>query len=288
MRKNRTIFFLFILAGLSILNYPFISQWVNRRSQSRVIYEYENAAEKLTEQEKSRLLLDAEAYNRTLTEGQQVLTDGFGKEAEEDSARQVNQRYEALLNPQKDGVMCYLDLPSIDVFLPVYHGTGVDALEQGAGHLYGTSLPVGGESTHAVFAAHRGLASKALFTDLDQIKEGDVFYIHVLGEVLAYKTDQSCIVEPDETKLLEIEDGADYVTLVTCTPYGINSHRLLVRGTRIPYEETAEEVTRESSDGFWVWGKRFFIASAVILVIFGAVLLRPDKKKGGSEGGNRN
>lgn len=133
------------------------------------------------------------------------------------------------------GVMCYIDIPKIGVYLPVQHGTDADTLERAVGHVVGTSLPVGGSSTHAVLSAHSGMASSSLFSDIEQLAEGDTFYIHVLGEVLAYKVDAIHTVLPTDTRLLRIEDGKDYVTLVTCTPFGINTHRLLVRGHRSPY-----------------------------------------------------
>lgn len=139
------------------------------------------------------------------------------------------------------GAMAYVDIPKINVYLPVQHGTDADTLEKSVGHVVGTSLPVGGESTHAVLSAHSGMASSKLFSDIDQLAVGDTFYIHVLGEVLAYQVDNIATVLPTDTSLLQIEDGKDYVTLVTCTPFGVNTHRLLVRGHRIPY--TPEQAT---------------------------------------------
>lgn len=217
---------------------------------------------------------DAEAYNRSLKEGEQDLTDGFS------DVSRADEIYEELLNPQGDGVMCYLEIADINVFLPVYHGTGTEELERGAGHLYGSSLPVGGEGTHAVLAAHRGLASKALFTDLDQMEEGMVFHIYVLGEKLSYRVDRISTVTPEDTELLEIEEGKDYVTLVTCTPYGINSHRLLVRGSRISPGETEEAGAQKAESGFGAWERRFFKVSVLILIFAGIILLRPEKQKG--------
>ena len=281
MKKNRVIFFGFILIGLLIINYPFISQWVNARNESRVVYDYGEMVRSMEEPEVNRMYEEAEAYNESLKEGEQGLTDGFSDHSG------MDEMYEKLLNPQEDGLMCCLEIPDIHVFLPVYHGTGVEALERGAGHLYGSSLPVGGEGTHAVLAAHRGLASKALFTDLDQMEEGSVFYIYVLGEKLAYQVDQISTVEPDQTESLEIEENGDYVTLVTCTPYGINFHRLLVRGTRVPFEKTEEQGILRAESGFGVWERRGFIASVLILILAGMALLRPENKKGESKSAHK-
>lgn len=274
MKKNKVVFFIFILAGLLIINYPFLSQWINRRNESRIIYDYQETIRRMEEPVVRGMYSDAEAYNRSLKEGEQDLTDGFS------DVSRADEIYEELLNPQGDGVMCYLEIADINVFLPVYHGTGTEELERGAGHLYGSSLPVGGEGTHAVLAAHRGLASKALFTDLDQMEEGMVFHIYVLGEKLSYRVDRISTVTPEDTELLEIEEGKDYVTLVTCTPYGINSHRLLVRGSRISPGETEEAGAQKAESGFGAWERRFFKVSALILIFAGIILLRPEKQKG--------
>lgn len=275
MKKNKVVFFIFILTGLLIINYPFLSQWINRKNESRVIYDYQESIRTIQEPDIRSMYSEAVAYNKSLGEGEQDLTDGFS-----DHSR-VDEIYKGLLNPRGDGVMCYLEIADIDVFIPVYHGTGTAELEQGAGHLYGSSLPVGGGGTHAVLAAHRGLASKALFTDLDHVEEGCVFYIHVLGEKLAYRVDRISTVTPEETELLEIEEDKDYVTLVTCTPYGINSHRLLVRGTRVPLDEVQEESTQKAGSGFAIWGRKIFNVSVVILIFAGIILLYPEKQKGG-------
>ena len=151
------------------------------------------------------------------------------------------------------GVICYIDIPKINVYLPVQHGTGAETLEKSVGHVVGTSLPVGGSSTHAVLSAHSGMASSKLFSDIDQLTEGDTFYIHVLGDTLAYKVDAIHTVLPTDTSLLQIEDGKDYVTLVTCTPFGINTHRLLVRGHRVPYtpEQEAEVAETQKVTSSW-------------------------------------
>ena len=175
------------------------------------------------------------------------------------------------------GAICYIDIPKINVYLPVQHGTDADTLEKSVGHVVGTSLPVGGSSTHAVLSAHSGLASSKLFSDIDQLAVGDTFYIHVLGEVLAYKVDTINTVLPTDTSLLQIEDGKDYVTLVTCTPFGVNTHRLLVRGHRIPYtpeQATAAAVEKPAASS---WTQCYFtglgIGLGAVAVIGGASFL---------------
>ena len=175
------------------------------------------------------------------------------------------------------GVMCYIDIPKINVYLPVQHGTGAETLEKSVGHVVGTSLPVGGSSTHAVLSAHSGLASSKLFSDIDQLEVGDVFYIHVLGEALAYKVDAINTVLPTDTSLLQIADGKDLVTLVTCTPFGVNTHRLLVRGHRIPY--TPEQATAAAAEkpAESSWTQHYFtglsIGLGVVAVVGGGYFL---------------
>lgn len=277
MKKQKIIFFLFILVGLGILNYPYVSQWINQKNESQVIYSYDRAVGEMSDRKKEQLIAEASAYNKTLCEQGQELKDGFQKEEDTESEDQGYEKYEELLNPAGDGIMGYLEIPSIEVFLPVYHGTSERALEQGAGHLHGSSLPVGGRGSHVVIAAHTGIASRVLFTDLDQMKTGDVFFLNVMGEKLAYQVDQIETVLPDRIDLLKIRKDKDYITLVTCTPYGINSHRLLVRGERISYSESTEvQKEQESTAGFLKWGRRFFWFSLLILIIAGVLLLKPE------------
>lgn len=273
MRKNKLIFFIFLLIGAGLMNYPFVSQWINRKSQGRVIYNYNQASERLSQEGVDEILEAAKVYNSELAECQEGLADGFS------AAEIQNEEYESILNPTGDGMMGYVEIPAIDVMLPIYHGTGVRTLEKGAGHLVGSSLPVGGENTHSVISAHAGLASKAMFTDLDRLEIGDRFYMYILNEVLAYEVKEINIVKPEETEKLEIVPGEDLVTLVTCTPYGINSHRLLVKGVRIPYSpEEQKEDKKHQEDGFWVWCRRGFIASVVILAGVAIVLFKPESK----------
>lgn len=248
-RKIANVLFgLLFLIGFGILVYPTVSDQWNTYRQSRLISNYETVVENLTEEDFSDEWQKAIAFDQAL-----VQNDLYGDVFGEDDGELVNTEYWKVLNVANDGVMGYLSIPKINVKHAIYHGTGDKVLQTGIGHLNGTKLPIGGESTHSVLAAHRGLPSARLFTDLDQIKKGDMFYIHVLDEILAYQVDQILdMVDKDDHETLEaalqIEEGKDQVTLFTCTPYGVNSHRLLVRGTRVPYngEEEAETSVAES------------------------------------------
>lgn len=267
MKKQNIILFLFLLVGFSILNYPFISQLVNRRNESQAVESYEKQIDILEDEKKRIIKQEAEAYNKELLEKQTGVSDGFSMQNKRDDI------YEEILNPSGDGIMGVLRIPKIQVHLPVYHGTSAKVLEEGVGHLYGSSFPTGGEGTHSVLSSHRGLPSKTLFTDLDQIKEGDLFFLDILGEEMAYRVEAILTVEPEETDALEIIPGKDYVTLVTCTPYGINSHRLLVRGERISWEEKDKEPEENEAYGIWRWMKILFIVSAVVILAAGILLI---------------
>lgn len=214
------------LAGCALLAYPTASQWWNARHQSNVVADYVSQVEALDDETVEQELRRARAYNRDLTHTV-ALTDPFKTEGTVDTTA-----YETLLQATDDGVMGYIEIPKIHVLLPIYHGTSTEVLAKGVGHLPETSLPVGGESTHAVLAGHSGMSSARLFTDLPKLAEGDVFYIHVYDRTLTYTVDQIKTVTPTDTKDLTIVSGQDYVTLVTCVPVIVNSHRLLVRGTR--------------------------------------------------------
>lgn len=248
-RKIANVLFgLLFLIGFGILVYPTVSDQWNTYRQSRLISNYETTVENLTEEDFSDEWQKAIAFDQAL-----VRNDLYGDVFGEDDGELESTEYWNVLNVANDGVMGYLSIPKINVKHAIYHGTGDKVLQTGIGHLNGTKLPIGGESTHSVLAAHRGLPSARLFTDLDQIKKGDMFYVHVLDEILAYQVDQILdMVDKDDRETLEaalqIEEGKDQVTLFTCTPYGVNSHRLLVRGTRVPYngEEEAETSVAES------------------------------------------
>jgi len=227
---------LLFVTGLCVFLYPMVSDWAGSRSQTKVVEVYDNAMKEVVSEELEAMRTAAEAYNRGLR-GNVILTDPFDASL----AVEASGEYEALLNIRGDGVMGYVRIPKIDVLLPLYHGTSPQVLEKGAGHLENTSLPIGGTGTHAVISAHTGLPTATMFTDLVQVVEGDLFFLEVLGETLAYRVDQILVVDPEDTGELLIHREADYVTLLTCTPYGINSHRLLVRGVRTQYEEVLEE-----------------------------------------------
>ena len=243
MRKLlNVVFALMFLAGFLVLAYPTISDQWNTYRQSRLISSYEETVSGMEPEDFSEEWEKAEAFNDTLTENN-IYGDVFTGDEED----LEDTEYWTVLNAAGDGVMGYISIPKINVRLSIYHGTSEQILQTGVGHLDGTKLPIGGESTHCVLAAHRGLPSARLFTDIDQLERGDRFYIHILDEVLAYEVDQILdMVDKDDMDTLSsamaITEGEDHVTLFTCTPYGVNSHRLLVRGVWVPYEGE-EEVT---------------------------------------------
>jgi sortase A len=244
MRKLRNVLFgILFLIGFGVLSYPTVSNQWNTYRQSKLISTYEDTVSTLTEEDFSGEWEAARAFNAAITQNN-IYADVFG--ADSDDAAKSD--YRKVLNAAGNDVMGYISIPKIDLELAIYHGTSESVLQNGVGHLNGTSLPIGGNGTHAVLAAHRGLPSAKLFTDLDELENGDVFYIHVLDETLAYQVDRILpMVDKDDSETLEsalaIEDGKDYVTLFTCTPYGVNTHRLLVRGTRIPYDGSDVETT---------------------------------------------
>ena len=227
------ILILIFLVGLSLLLYPTISDYWNSFHQSRAIAKYTEQVAELNNDLYKQLWEDAAAYNERLL----TKLNRYKMTSEEKA------EYESLLNVSGNGIIGYIEIEKIDCSLPVYHGTAESALQIAAGHIEGTSLPVGGASTHCVISGHRGLPRAKLFTNLDRLVEGDTFGLHILDEILTYEVDQISVVEPDEVEKLEIEEGKDYCTLVTCTPYGINTHRLLVRGHRVANREKPEEET---------------------------------------------
>ena len=225
----------FGVVALGLLLYPLVGELLSEKYHSDVETTYTAAIKDTDAAELTAQREAAEQYNAMLS-GAATITEGGVSAPPLAYAQQLT----------VGGVMCYVDIPKINVYLPVQHGTDADTLEKSVGHVVGTSLPVGGSSTHAVLSAHSGMASSKLFSDIDQLAVGDMFYIHVLGEVLAYKVDAIHTVLPTDTSLLQIADGKDLVTLVTCTPFGINTHRLLVRGHRIPY--TPEQATTAAAE----------------------------------------
>ena len=222
---------MFLLA-LGITLYPPISTWYNERHQSEIHTQYMEVVQKTDDSDLRQAKKKAELYNESIVPGAQ-LTESFSQ----DAILLASEDYEEQLNLAGDGIMGYVQIPLIDVNLPIYHGTEAETLDAGIGHLLGTSLPVGGASTHTVLTAHSGMANQKLFSDLDQLSYGNIFYLQILGETLAYQVEEINTVEPHDTSFLGISPGEDCCTLVTCTPFGVNTHRLLVKGTRIPYEE---------------------------------------------------
>ena len=235
MKKIRVIFCVIIfMTGLGIASYPFISNMVAQRHASQVVKDYETNVEEMDEEKIDAMKEAAKKYNEQLSNVVSV--------DDENENNEQGESYADLLNIGES--LGYITIPKIDVNLPIYNGTSQDVLSKGVGHMEQSSYPLGGESTHCVLTGHRGLPSAVLFTDLDKLEIGDEFYLHVLDEILAYKVDQIKGVEPNESGDLEIIDGKDYCTLVTCTPYAINSHRLLVRGERTEYKGEQDKQTK--------------------------------------------
>ena len=232
--------------SLGLIGYPFLANYLFEHRTATVADQVEQTGEDLTDARREEELSRAQEYNQTLASGHVVLTDPF-KQIQE---QMVMEPYDTLLDLSGDGSMGTVEIPKISVTLPIYHGTSEEVLEKGAGHLAGSSLPVGGTSTHSVLTGHTGLSSARLFTDLTELEVGDVFFLHVLGETLPYEVDQVKVVLPENLSDLSIIPGEDHCTLLTCTPYGVNTHRLLVRGTRTTVDqaqETAETMEKVSS-----------------------------------------
>lgn len=271
---------LIFLTGIGILSYPAVSNLYYESQQKKITKYYDKIVQKeVPEEDKAEAFQACWNYNQGLMQGGVLLTDPF----DESQLDPTSMPYAGLLNINGDGSMGYITIPAINVELVIYHGTEEDVLQKGVGHLQGSSLPVGGIGSHCVLSAHTGLNNKKLFTDLDQLRDGDIFYIHVLGEILAYQVDQIKIVLPEDTEDLMIDSQQDYVTLVTCTPYGINTHRLLVRGTRIPYEE-AKKIEKETEQRGSTWLTEYVRAGAAglgILIVMGLFfsIVRRKKKK---------
>ncbi len=257
------------MIGAGLLAYPTFSNWWNSYHQSRAVVSYASAVAQINDDEYREIIASAVAYNEELAE-----TGTRWVMSEEEAAA-----YDKTLAITVSGIMAYVEIPKIDVQLPIYHGTDEAVLQVAIGHLAGTSLPVGGASTHCVISGHRGLPSARLFTDLDRLTTGDRFLVRTLDEVLTYEIDQILIVEPTDLSALEIEKGKDYCTLVTCTPYGINTHRLLVRGHRV---KTEDDITiRITSDAMQVDEVlvALFLAVPVLVLLAIIVMVRPRRKR---------
>ncbi|MGM9941425.1 MAG: class C sortase [Bulleidia sp.] len=273
MKKKKNIsvnliLVLVLLTGLSLLLYPSVSDYWNSFHQSRVISQYSETVASIDNAEYGEMLEQAQQYNSDLP--------GFSDRYHPTSEQEI--RYESLLNISGSGVMGYIRIQKLNLSLPISHGTDDDVLQTGIGHIEGSSLPVGGESTHCVLSGHRGLPSAKLFTNLDEMEEGDLFELHILDEILTYEVDQIRIVLPNEIGGLEIEQGKDLCTLVTCTPYGVNSHRLLVRGHRV--ENVKENNVRVTADAGMI--RPLYVAPILaipILTVLLVVLLYPGKRR---------
>lgn len=277
-KSSKIVIILIFLAGLSLLLYPLVAnQWNNHR-QKQLISNFESVVadkEAAGNIDYAAEMKKAEAYNDALLPS--ILPDSF---AVADASTETDSSYEDSLNIAGDGMMGIVEIPKIAIKLPIYHGTGDEVLQKAAGHLEGSSLPIGGESTHAVISAHRGLPSASLFTDLDQLEIGDHFLIHVLDETLCYEVDQILVVDPEDTSALAVEDGEDLMTLLTCTPYGVNTQRLMVRGHRVPYEEqtVADEQTPLSGLSLHTNYLLWVIVGIVVTGVFILILFIREKK----------
>lgn len=266
---------LLFLISLSLLTYPYIANQWNVYRNERLISKYYKEVS-TQEEDYSKYWQTAQEYNRSLV--QNSLTDSFNA----NTTTLQDDTYNSCLNLLNDGVMGYIDIPKIGVTIPIYHTTQEEVLQKGVGHLQGSSLPVGGEGTHSVLAGHRGLPNYALFTDLDLLQVGDCFTLHILDGILCYQVDQIVVVEPQDTSNLAIVKGMDYVTLLTCTPYGVNTHRLLVRGHRIPYTSEVENKITDNAIGsvslytnylFWI------VLGITITIVFAIVLTTLERKR---------
>ena len=277
-KSSKIVIILIFLAGLSLLLYPLVAnQWNNHR-QKQLISNYESVVadkEAAGNIDYAAEMKKAEAYNDALLPS--ILPDSF---AVAEAQTEADSSYENSLNIAGDGMMGIVEIPKIDIKLPIYHGTSDEVLQKAAGHLEGSSLPIGGENTHAVISAHRGLPSASLFTDLDQLEIEDHFLIHVLDETLCYEVDQILVVDPEDTSALAVEDGEDLMTLLTCTPYGVNTQRLMVRGHRVPYEEqtVADEQTPLSGLSLHTNYLLWVIVGIVVTGVFILILFIREKK----------
>ena len=279
MRKRVTtiILVVILLAGLSLLLYPSFSDYWNSFHQSRAVVAYAETVANIDNEEYERLWSEAESYNRDLARSGIVWMM-----TEEDTTR-----YEETLDIGESGMMSYIEIPKINCSLPIYHGIEESVLQTAIGHIAGSSLPVGGESTHCIVSGHRGLPSARLFTDLDKMEVGDDFLIRTLDEVLTYEVDQIRVVEPTDLSSLQIVEGMDYCTLVTCTPYGINTHRLLVRGHRVKTVDTTEaRVTADAIQIDTVVVAPFVAVPIILLLLIFLMIFTGGKKKQYNTAGN--
>lgn len=274
-KLSNIVIILIFVAGLSLLVYPFVANKWNSYRHDCLISNYE----KIVSQKSDSIDYDAEmkkakAYNDALAP--HILPDSFIKA---ENQKSEDKSYTSALNLAGDGIMGIVEIPKIDVKLPIYHTTSEEVLSKAAGHLEGSSLPIGGKDTHAVISAHRGLPSATLFTDLDQVKKGDHFLVHVLNKTLCYEVDSIVETEPDDTSALAVQEGKDLVSLLTCTPYGVNTQRLIVTGHRVSYNKSV--VNKEKKNGFTSLHTNYLLWVIVGLVVTGGfifILYKKDKK----------
>jgi len=268
-----------ILVSLGITIYPLIANTLAEKYRSEIQTKYFEKIESMDTTEIDEARSDAEKYNRLLTSG--VVQNSFSEEALD----LANVGYEAILNLNADGIMGYIEIPRTDTYLPISHGTEAETLEKSVGHVIGSSLPIGGEGTHSVLSGHSGMSDQKMFSDLEELHLGDIFYLHVLNETLAYKVTSIDTVLPEATSLLGIEPDKDMVTLVTCTPFGVNTHRLLVRGERTDYEEAVVEVEEmeETVDTQSAWTRQYYRGILIgiaglcfLLTIYGMIQTKGD------------
>lgn len=289
MKRKLAIFgiILIFVAGIGVMSYPLVSSVINNIDSRNHVEEYTKTTKQMSSEETLEMFKRAEEYNQSLTNNV-IITDPFDEKA----YKKIGANYENALNVDGNGLIGYIDIPKINVYLPIYHGTTDKILAKGAGHLQNTSLPVGGESTHSVISAHTAYPGETFFDYLTDMQEGDEFYVHVLDRVLKYEVDIIKVVLPEETDDLRVIRGEDHVTLLTCTPYSINTHRLLVRGKRVAYDDSKYITTGASAasfggDGIFFLGYKIpypvaalivvgFVALVVIIVI---ISLRRSKKK---------
>lgn len=272
MKKDKLInifIALMILVGLSVMFYPVVSDMWNTYRNSLLISSHKKDVNDLSKKQTEQIWNEAVNYNKNHKENF-IKEDVFTN-----LKKHTKSKYDSYLNISKNGVMGTIVIPKINVEIPIYHGTGEKELQTGVGHMEGTSLPVGGTSSHCVLSAHRGLPSAKLFTDLDKMKKGDLFFLHILDKTLAYKVEDIFTVRPNETDKLSLVEGKDYVTLLTCTPYGVNTHRLLVRGVRTAYKQNQEQNVSILKD-YRVW---ILIGTIVALIIVNVFMVIKNKKK---------
>lgn len=266
--KQKVIPILIVIAGFLLLAYPFLSNYLFEKSAGSTVESYQEKTDMMDQKIKEKVLDEARGYNENLLRSSIQLTDPF-------KTKKINGEtvfYNNILNVDRSEIMGYVKIPCISVDLPIYHGTSAEVLERGIGHLAASSFPIGGESTHAVLTGHTGLSSAKLFTDLTEMKKGDLFFIHVLDKKLAYRVDRITVVKPDDTRNLQIIDGEDHVTLLTCTPYGVNDHRLLVRGKRTIYHEKEEQTKERPHHSQWmeVYKQAILIGLLIVFSLVGS------------------